>query len=274
MTLATRFSIYWPFAATTMQRRFAYKFSFFSEVVGGLVQVFILGSLWNAIFQSSTEPTLNGFTQVGILTYVVMSWLTAQLTSSGVEWTVAFEIRRGHVAVNLVRPVSYFSRLLGEASGTILINFVSIVLPAWVLLQLWLVLFLGAPGPDPGNLGLYLVSVVLAFVLSFLMNFFFALAAFWVTYVWGFLMLKTAVVGIVTGELIPLAFFPAGWGTVLQYLPFAAMNATPVSLYLGRYHGVEAWTALGVQVFWVAVMIAVVRWAWKGAVEHLSVSGG
>lgn len=267
-------SIYWPFATAVMQRRLAYKIAFFMRIFGGLVQVFILASLWDAIFRSSSASNLGGYDHAGILSYVVVSWFVGQMVSVGVEWTVAMEIRQGQIAVNLIRPVNYFARLLAECGGHVLLNFVSVVLPGWILLQALLGFGLGLPLPDPGRVGLFLLSLGFAFTLSFLVNFLFALSAFWLTYVFGFIMLKIALMRLFTGELIPLAFFPAGVGRVFEYLPFAGMVSTPVGLYLGTYTGAGALRVLAVQAAWTLILLAATRLAWKGAIRRLTVSGG
>jgi ABC-2 type transport system permease protein len=266
--------MYWPFATGVMQRRLAYKIAFFMRIFGGLVQVFILASLWDAIFRSSPEPLLQGYDRAGILSYVVMSWFVGQLVNVGVEWTVAMEIRQGQIAVNLVRPVNYFARLLAESGGHVLLNLVSVVVPGWLLLQAILGFGMGLPLPDLGRVGLFLLSLGFAFTLSFLVNFLFALSAFWLTYVFGFIMLKIALVRLFTGELIPLAFFPAGIGRVFEYLPFAGMVATPVGIYLGTYSGLDVLRVLAIQAVWVLVLLGATRLAWKGALRRLTVSGG
>ncbi len=267
-------SVYWPFAVSVMQRRFAYKMAFFLRIFGGLVQVFIQASLWDAIFRSSTEATLRGFDRSSILVYVVMAWFTGQLVHSGVEWTVSNEIRGGQIAINLIRPLNFFSRLLAEAGGNILINFLSVVLPAWITLQFLLVYGLSSTVAPLANMALYLLSLVMAFALSFLFNFLFSLTTFYVTYFWGFAMLKFALVRLMTGELIPLVFFPAGFGKILAWLPFAGMASTPISLYLGSVSGSEALRLLGIQAAWVLILFILVRLAWKKAVRRLTVMGG
>lgn len=267
-------SIYWPFALSVMQRRLAYKISFFLRIFGGLVQVFILAALWDAIFRSSPEPTLGGYTRAGILTYVVMTWFVGQLINLGVEWTVAFEIRQGQIATNLVRPVSYFARLISESLGHASLNFLSVVLPGWILLQVILIGTMGMPWPTPLAMALFLVSTLLGFALSFMINFLFALSAFWLTYVFGFITLKSAVVRLFTGELIPMSFFPAGLGAVFECLPFAGTIAIPVGLYLGTYAGWDAVRVLAIQLFWVVVLFVATRAAWRASVRRLTVSGG
>lgn len=124
------------------------------------------------------------------------------------------------------------------------------------------------------HISLYLFSLFLAFAMSFLFNFLFSLTTFYITYFWGFAVFKNALVRLFTGALIPLAFFPAGFGKILSYLPFAGMISTPITLYLGQATGMEALRLLGLQVFWVLFFLVCVRLAWKRAVSHLTVMGG
>jgi len=244
------------------------------RIIAGLMFVFIQASLWDAIWRSSGTATLRGFDRAGMLTYVIMSWFTFQLVNSGVEWNVAGEIRRGSIAVNLIRPARYIPRLLAEASGNILVNFFTVVIPAWIALQCILVFGLGVHLPSVPRILLYTVSLCLGFATSFLVNFLFSLLAFWVTYFWGMAVFKNAIMRLFTGELIPLAFFPAGTGLVLSFLPFAGMISTPVNIYLGTYAGLTAVRYLGVQAAWVLVLVVCTRMAWKKAIVKLTVSGG
>jgi ABC-type uncharacterized transport system permease subunit len=70
--------VYWPFAVNQIQRRLAYKASFLMRIVGGLMNVFIQASLWDAIWRSGGQGSLRGFDRAGILSYVIMSWFTHQ----------------------------------------------------------------------------------------------------------------------------------------------------------------------------------------------------
>lgn len=267
-------SVYWPFAVNQIKRRFSYKAGFFMRVFGGLMFVFIQASLWDAIWRSSGAASLRGYDRAGILTYVVMSWFTHQLVNSGVEWSVAGEIRRGSIAVNLIRPARYIPRLLSESFGNVLVSLCTVVVPAWIALQCIVAFGLRAPLPPGPNLALYPVSLALGFAISFLVNFLFSLLAFWINYFWGLAVFKNAVMRLFTGELIPLAFFPVGTGVVFSFLPFAGMISTPVSVYLGTWTLPVTLGYIGVQALWVLVLSLAVRAAWKKAIVKLTVSGG
>ncbi len=236
--------------------------------------VLIQASLWDAIYRSAGTASLRGFSRSGILSYVIMSWLTHAMVQSQVEWIVAGEIRRGSIAINLIRPAKYILRVLAEALGNITINCISVVIPAWIALQCILVFGFKTALPSLGNILLYPLSLAMGFSISFLINFLFSLLAFWISYFWGMAVFKNAVMRLFTGELIPLAFFPAGTGLVFSVLPFAGMIATPVSIYLGNYSGMVALRYLGIQALWVVLLGGLALVAWKRAIVKLTVAGG
>lgn len=266
--------VYWPFAVNQIKRNLAYKAAFLTRFIGGLMAVFVQASLWDAIWRSSGQASLRGYDRASLLTYIVMSWITRSLVNTGVEWGVAGEIRRGSIAIHLIKPINYVARLLSESAGSIAVSLITVVLPAWTMLQLFLSAAFGVPGPDLSRTALFLVSLTLGFTISFTVNFLFSLLAFWVNYFWGMAVFKNAVMRFFTGELIPLSFFPAGTGVYFALLPFAGMVATPVSVYLGTYSGNDALQAVALQAFWALILGLLARKAWKKAIHRLTVAGG
>ena len=84
----------------------------------------------------------------------------------------------------------------------------------------------------------------------FLFNFIFALSSFYVTYIWGFILCKWMIIRFFSGQLIPIVFFPVALQKALDYLPFSAMNYTPVMIYLNKFSVKQTIFALSVQGVW------------------------
>ena len=121
---------------------------------------------------------------------------------------------------------------------------------------------------------IYILSIILSFIIGFLFNFCFGLLAFYTTSVWGMRLAKGALVGILSGQLIPIAFFPAFAQKILFALPFSSMLYTPVMIYIGKIEGLAVYSAIGVQLIWVAVFLFISSWGWKNAIKHLTIQGG
>lgn len=60
---------YFPFARSVIQRRMSYKIGFLMRIVGGLLQVLIMYYLWMAIFNSSPNGQIKGFTSSEMVVY-------------------------------------------------------------------------------------------------------------------------------------------------------------------------------------------------------------
>ncbi len=79
---------------------------------------------------------------------------------------------------------------------------------------------------------------------------------------------------LLTGNLIPLPFFPDWARTALFVQPFAGVVDIPFRIYFGQLAGPMAWAGIGLQVFWTVVLVGLGR-LWLGRVmDRLQVQGG
>ncbi|NLK96130.1 MAG: hypothetical protein GX275_13250 [Clostridiales bacterium] len=267
-------SNYIPFGKSVIQRRMSYKVGFFMRIVGGLIQVLIMYYLWVAIFNSSSSSIINGFNSSEIIVYVIMSYITSQIINVSMDWTISDDIITGSIATNLIKPISYEKRILSESIGQVVLNLSTISLPLWICFYIYKFISEGQMPPDIINILLYILSVILGYVVMFLFNFIFSISAFFVTYIWGFMMAKGILIKFFSGELIPIVFFPVALQGVLKYLPFSAMNYTPVMVYMGKLPQNELLFSLGIQLVWIIVLYIIFRLLWKKAIERVTVMGG
>lgn len=265
---------YFPFTKSVIQRRMSYKIGFFMRIIGGLLQVLIMYYLWMAIFNSSISEEIKGFTSSEMVIYIVISYITSQIINITIEGTVASEIRDGSVAVNLIRPISYKKRVFSESLGEVLLRCITIILPLWSGFLIYRFITVRELPPNIGTIVLFLISLLLGYMIMFLFNFIFGLSAFFVTYIWGFMICKGVILRFFSGELIPIVFFPDAVQKALQYLPFSAINYTPVMIYMGKFTKDQLISALFVQVIWVIILFLLMNILWKSAIKRLTVLGG
>lgn len=268
------FRLYFPFSKNAIQSIMSYRLDFFMVTIGFLISVFVNYYLWNAIFRSSGKSTLAGFTLSQMIIYIFMIEVTSRLIRSNTDFIVGTEVREGNIAMNLIKPVNYKLRLLFEAAGNIIQQAVTGAIPLWIVLVLVRFFTLGETPPSIGTIGIYLISIVMSFLLMFLFNFCFGLLAFYTTSVWGMRLSKAALLGIMSGQLIPLAFFPLAVQKVLMWLPFSSMLYTPVMIYIGKINGFEALTSLGIQLLWIVIFAILSSWGWNRAIKRLTILGG
>jgi ABC-2 type transport system permease protein len=242
--------------------------------LGGLLTTFVTFYLWKAVYLNSGKTDLNGFTINNMLIYVFISTIVTRLISSNVDGVIAEEIRNGSIAMNLIKPINYFVRLLFESFGGVLYQFFFIVLPIWIGMEIFKFNILHENVTGISTIILFLVSIVFGFAINFLINFAFGLMSFFVLNLWGFRQLKAVIITFLSGAVIPIAFFPEGIQKIINFLPFSSLVYSPTLIYLGKIQGFSLVEALLIQCFWTVLLAVLIYNLWKRAVTRLTISGG
>jgi ABC-2 type transport system permease protein len=117
------------------------------------------------------------------------------------------------------------------------------------------------------------LSLVLAYLLCFLLKALLGMTAFWVTEVGGLIGLWEICMFVLGGTLYPLELLPAPLGRLADVLPFRYLLAFPLGLALGRLDDAAAWFGLAVQLGWLLVALALARWGWTKALRRYEAVG-
>lgn len=268
------FKIYKPFALNEIKQNFAYQGSFYLFILSRVLSVFINYYLWMAIYQNAQGGVLGGFTQSEMVTYVFISYITASITSISIAGDIGDDVVEGAIAVNLIKPIDYRTSILSRAFGVMVYRFVVPSLFIWIGLELYRVFGLGLSVTSPDKMILFLISCFLSFFIYVLFDFCFGMMAFFTTYIFGMVIMKYAILSFLTGQLIPLSFFPEIAQKIFDYLPFSSMIYTPVMIYLGKYSGNELVFVMLRQVVWVLLLYVISGAIWKVVTKRLVVLGG
>lgn len=266
--------IYMPFAANELKRQLAYKGAFYLFIFISLFGSFISYFLWMAIYGSSENQILGGLTKNEMVVYVFMVYVTSSLVTISISDWVSDDVVKGTVAMNLIKPMDYRASLISRALGDVVYRFLFPGVFIWIGLEVYKVSVLGMPLTDWKHILLYIISCIMSFLIYVLFDFCFGMIAFFTTYIFGMLMAKEALLSFLTGQLIPLAFFPAGVQKVFDFLPFSSMVYTPVMIYLGKYQGNELLFVLVRQFAWVVILYVLGNIIWKRVTKRLVVLGG
>lgn len=272
-TMMRTLRTYFPFTKGVVQAFMAYRANFYVYVLGDMFQTVVLLYIWFAIFSSATSKVIQGFTFEEMIGYVVISTLTSMLISNEVHWDISHDVQSGDIAMSLIKPVNYQLLKFFSAMGNILVNITFLFIPLWGGYTIYDFVANGAL-PSIASIFLYFVSVLLSMLILFYINYLFGLAAFFVEYVFGFIFAKEAIMRLLSGQLIPLSFFPASVLAVFKFLPFAGLVYTPTMLYLGKFSGPDALFYIIVQVVWVMLLMGLTQLIWKKAIKRLTIMGG
>lgn len=265
---------YVPFMKAGIQNLIIYRMNFMGFVIGGLIYCFVMFYLWRAVFESNGGGMFLGFSMTDMVIYLFLSNTTSQLTFSSVSNEIGEEIKDGSIAMRLIKPVDTDLSYLFTEIGTTLMKLIVLAVPMILGLEIYRFCVTGTVMFNAVNFLLYLLSAVLAYIISFRVNLCFGFIAFYVKNLWGIGILKNSIIGFLSGSLIPLAFMPEGLRVCLEYMPFASMGYTPVMIYMGKYEANEIIFRLGLQAVWTVLLYGLSKLIWLGAIKKLCVQGG
>lgn len=267
------FKTYLPFTKGVIQSFMSYGINFFVYILGDLFQTVVLIYIWYAIFNSSSNQVIQGFTFNEMVGYVVISTMTSMLISNEVHWDISHDVQSGSIAMSLIKPVNYQLMKFFNMLGNFCVNLAFIFTPLWLVYTSFTFFSTGFL-PPLANLLFYILSVILSSLILFFINYLFGLAAFFIEYVFGFIFAKEAIMKLISGQLIPLSFFPASILLIFNFLPFASLIYTPTMIYLGKFQGSDRLWSILIQGLWVIILYVMTQLLWQKAIKRLTILGG
>ena len=251
-----------------IQSIYAYRFRVALALLSLVLQIYLLRMVWTAVYAG--QETVAGLSLGTLITYLTLAQIQTWAIYPELAWEIEDRIRDGKVAIDLARPVPYLPQLLAQQAGSTagLLPLVAAALP--------LALLVGSLQPPASPMGglLYLVSLVLAYLITVLIGLAIGLIAFWTLEFGGFMMMYSFVNAFFSGALMPLTFFPPWLRTLAEVLPFQTQAFLPISIYLGQLQGESALRAIGVQVLWIILLGSLVHVVWTRAMHRVIVQGG
>ena len=236
---------------------------------------FVAFYLWKAVFDSSQEPLIQGFSMADITLYIIMSFVTNLLTRSDSSFMIGEEVKDGSIIMRLLRPVHFAASYLFTELGSKWLIFISVGLPFLSVIVLMKILSGQGIVEVLGLTTLYLFSLTLAYLINFFFNICFGFSAFVFKNLWGSNLLKTSIVAFMSGSLIPLAFFPKVIFRYSVLLTFLILNFTLRSwLLLGNTMLVRFFKHFLLQLFWLIVMVGLSQLIWKRVQSFITIQGG
>jgi ABC-2 type transport system permease protein len=264
-------ALYLMLARVGYRRYAAYPAATVAGVFTNTFFGFLLAYILLAVYE--TRDVVGEYDATAAVTYV---WLTQGLLSVvgsfGASWfELALRVRRGDVATDLQRPLDVQRLFLVQDLGRGAYMLLYRALPPFAVGALFFEVT--APGTVARWLA-FALSVALAVVVCFAIRFLANLMSFWLLDYRGPTMIVMSISHLLSGLIVPLAFFPEPWADIARLLPFASTLQLPIDIFVGAASGSEVVAVLALQAFWALALLGAGRAVFAGATRRLVIQGG
>ena len=228
----------------------------------------VMLSLMSAV---ARDGPVGRFGQADLTAYYLTALVVRLMTGAWVIWEVNFEIRQGTLAYRLLRPIHPLVAYAAENIGAMPLRLGAVVPIAGIAL-------LATGGErltrDPLLLALFPLTLVGAWLITFLAMSVIGALAFWVESSGALFEVWLGLFGVFSGYLVPLELFPRWLEVAARFLPFRYMLAFPVEMAIGMTSRRAALGELAVQWMFVVGLAAAARLTWRAGVRRFAAFGG
>lgn len=231
-------------------------------------QPLIMMSLWTSVARGGD---FKGYSSDAFVAYYLATLLVRQLTGNWVAWQMMEEIRMGTMAMRLLRPIHPF--ITYTASHLAALPFRSAVaLPLVIIL-------LATSGSnaithDPLQLAMVVVSIGMAWLITFAILYAIGSLAFFMTQTMALSTLYFGAFSLFSGYLLPLDLLPHSIARVAAWLPFRFTLSVPVEILTKPLARADLWQLLGGQAAWTIGLTVVAISVWNAGVRRFEAVGG
>jgi ABC-2 type transport system permease protein len=252
----------------------AFRLRYYTGIVTYLINVTVYYFIWSAVYGPATKTggsSIAGYDLGQMLTYVSVGWIIRSFYWNTIDQEMAYEVLEGKIAMDLIKPISVQGMWLARAAGESAFRLLLLTAPAAAIIAL---LFPVRPPASVAHFGLFLLAVAGSFMLMGSISFLIGTCAIPLQSILALIRAKYWLIEMLSGLLIPIAFFPRPLATLSHWLPFEHIAYTPLQIYLGKLSAVEGLRAVGVSWTWVALLAWAGHYWWHRAARKITIHGG
>jgi ABC-2 type transport system permease protein len=232
-------------------------------VLSGALPIILMG-VWIQAAQGGDF----GLTSVDFARYFITVFLVRQLTVVWLIWEFEKEVVEGKLSSRLLQPLDpVWHHVASHVSERFArVPFILLLISLFFVLYPQAVWF-----PSWEQVFLFSLAVILAFVLRFVIQYTFAMFAFWTeraSALENFWMLFYL---FLSGLIAPLDVFPENVRTIVMFTPFPYLINFPVSLLVGL--PVDVTRGFLSIVAWILIFLGANRLLWRAGLKHYSGMG-
>ena len=246
---------YWSFFKMKLMAGLQYR----AAALAGMSTQFVWGAMEILVYRAFWLENPERF-PMGMEALSSYIWLQQAFLSLFAMWNWEFEIlesvKTGAVSYELLRPTDVYgmwlarsvaNRLARAALRMVPVIFVSSLLPAPYGLRLTV---------SPAVFGLFLLSAALMVLVVCAYSLLVYSLTFYLTDPNGLMVVSVAAADLLGGAIVPLPFLPEGFRRFAELTPFAAMQNVPLRIFNGDIFLPDIPQMMGLQVFWIVVLLS------------------
>ncbi len=247
-----------------IKTKFAYRGGALLKIAVSAFSVLILTLFWKALYPEDVEM------QKYMIRYAALSQILSIIYN--VESKLADDIRTGNIVISLLKPWNYLFVMLQENIGRMMGDLFLVGLPVFFICFL----AIGFENINWANLLYFGISVLLAFLIMYLVRILVELSCFWVIEAWSLVFLADVLIRILSGSFIPSFLMPAWMQAVMEALPFIWIFEMPLRILLesNEITNVNILSVFLLQLVWIIFLGILVGIVWSRGRKKLAVQGG
>ncbi len=187
-------------------------------------------------------------------------------------------IKNGNIAYELARPINiftlFFSKTLAWRISNSFVRLIPIMMINTILLPMTGLTEISLVCTTWHNIGCFLISIVIAYVLSSLITVFLYSISLLLTVATNFIGFFNSIAMLLTGTIIPLNYFPTWMRTILEITPFKGIIDTPAMILTGEYSLEKSYFSIIGQVLWCVLLLIINKLIIRISIKRLVIQGG
>ncbi|MGJ3251986.1 MAG: ABC transporter permease [Elainellaceae cyanobacterium] len=254
-------------AKTLITVYYAYMLEYRAEllfwVLSGSLPLILMG-----IWAKAAAGGQFGLTSLDFIRYFIAVFFVRQFSVVWVIWEFERQIVEGRLSPKLLQPLDpgwhHFASHFAERFARM--PFVLLVMGLFFLVYpqaAWL--------PDLADVAIALVILMMAFTLRFVMQYTFAMFAFWTERASAIESFWFLFYLFLSGLIAPLDTFPEAVRQVVVWLPFPYLIYYPASLLVGI--PVDIPRIFITMIVWTGIFFVLNRWLWRKGLKQYSGMG-
>ena len=265
----------WVILRTCIEERLVYRADFAFGTLMRFLPIVTQIFLWGAIFAVGTDDAhgeLNGYTYRNMVAYYLFAMVGRAFSSMpGLASGISREVRDGTVKKYLTQPIDMPGYYFWHRVAHKLVYHTVATGPFVLLFFLCRDFFDG--WPDGITVAAWCASLIMGFLIGFLLETLIGLISFWFLEVSSLLFIYMTMNYLLSGHMIPLDWL-GQFGVWIQYLPFRFLAYFPATIMLNRYSHSELALQLGIELCWIVVLFIAIRVAFARGARRYGAFGG